>query len=771
MAACARASLAMARCAKTNHWEKEFVLSYNLPAEVTDWHDMKRSAFFLTLLLTGSAAAQLAIVEQRFKELDKNGDGLIAGEEMQAADYLSKLDLDGNGSLTLEEAKTAIARTEKAKTAATPGKTGIAEFDKLDKNGDGLLTRDELPQKRWMRFLDGNADGQVTLAEATEAMSRLRKKGLPEESTAPVTPASEDPSLKEAPEILKGSEHGIGHLVADLVLKDNHGQEQPLSQRLEQSQGIILAFFGATCPISGKLGAELARLEKDAAEQQVQMLLVCPVAVETAEDIQAFITKHGLTSPVIHDTDGQLAQALQATTTTEVFLLDAARTLIYRGAINDQYGLGYAKDKPNKTYLRDALAAMLRHESPEITATTAPGCALDHQEKTQVVQKNVTYHNQIARIMQANCVTCHRKDAIGPFSLETYDDVIENAGMIRKQVERGAMPPWFAAEPPTGQHSLWINDTSLSAQDKQDLLTWLADGRPLGNPSDAPKPLHFPEEWAIGTPDAIVQLPKPISIKAEGTMPYQFVTATTSFDKDQWVQGYEIMPTDRAVVHHVIVQVHPKGSDVKDRGEGTEGYWAAYVPGNSAHIWPEGFAKKLPAGSIVSFQIHYTPNGRKTEDQLRMGLVFAKEPPRYLVHTAAVAHTRLNIPAGEGHHIEVKEQTVPRDMNVMAYMAHMHVRGKAFKFEVTPPGGGTPEVLLDIPRYDFNWQLRYDYAQPRFLARGSKVKITAVFDNSESNPANPDPTKNVRWGPQTQDEMMIGYFEYYTSSGADVAAQ
>ena len=695
---------------------------------------------------------------------------------MQAASYLQKLDLDGNGSLTLEEAKKAVLLAERAKDSPAPatpktGKTGIPAFDDLDKNGDGLLTADELPQKRWMRFLDLDHNGSVTLTEATEGLSRLRQKGKPAttEETAAIKPASEDPDLKEAPLVLKAADHGVGHLVPDLMLKETGGKEQKLSERLAGSQGMIVAFFGATCPISGKLASELVRLEKDTEAMQLRMLLVCPVSAESAEDIQAFISKHGLKSPVIHDTEGQLSGILAATTTTEVFLLDTARTLIYRGAINDQYGLGYAKDKPNKTYLRDAIASLQLGQLPAIAATTAPGCALD-QKQGVVAQTAVTYHNQISRILQANCVECHREGAVGPFSLQTYEDVIENAGMIRKQVERGVMPPWFAAEPPTGTHSMWMNDASLSKQDKQDLLTWLASDRPLGNPEEAPKPRQFPTEWAIGVPDAVVQLPKPIAIKAEGTMPYQFVTATTSFEEDHWVQGYEIMPTDRSVVHHVIVQVHPKGTDVRDRGEGLEGYWAAYVPGNASHVWPDGFAKKIPAGATVSFQIHYTPNGKKTHDQLKMGLVFAKAPPRYIVHTTAVAQPKLNIPAGEANHVEVKEQTVPKDMNVMAYMAHMHVRGKAFKFEITPPGGQR-EVLLDIPHYDFNWQLRYDYAEPRFIKRGSKIKITAIFDNSEGNPANPDPTRNVRWGQQTFDEMMIGYFEYYTPNTGGVAME
>lgn len=729
---------------------------------------MKRHLLLLSLLTAATVSLHADQIEERFNAFDKNKNKVISGDELNAAEYLPKLDLNRDGSLTLEEARKAIQLSQKAAQSKT-GKTGIAEFDNLDKNGDGLITADELPQKRWMKFLDLDKNGSVTLAEAAEAMTKLKGKKKNTPNLEPAKPAHEDPALTEAPKILKGTEHGIGHLVADLSVKNLEGETQKLSDLIANNQGLVIAYFGATCPISGKLGPELARLEKDLTAQKVRMVLVCPVAVESTGDIQKFITDHSFTSPVIHDTEGVLTSQLAATTTTEVFLLDTARTLIYRGAINDQYGLGYTKSKPNKTYLRDALTAMLKGEAPPIAATTAPGCALDVKPRTEQAQTDVTYHHQVSRIIQANCLECHRRDAVAPFSLETYEDVIEHAGMIRKQVERGAMPPWFAAEPSAGQHSPWMNDTSLSKQDKQDLLSWLASDRPVGNPEDAPKPRTFPKEWALGTPDAIVQLPKPISIKAEGTMPYQFVTTTTDFPEDRWVQGYEIMPTDRSVVHHVIVQVHPKGSNVRDRGEGSEGYWAAYVPGNATRMWPQGFAKKIPAGATVSFQIHYTPNGKKTQDQLKMGLLFAKEKPRYVVHTAAVVQGRLNIPPGAPNHLEFKEQQIPFNMNLLACMAHMHVRGKAFKFELTTPEG-EKEVLLDIPRYDFNWQLRYDYAQPKFIPQGSKIKISARFDNSDQNPANPDPTQNVRWGQQTYDEMMIGYFEYYTSAN-EVAAQ
>lgn len=643
-------------------------------------------------------------------------------------------------------------------------------FRALDRDADGVVTEAELPQKAWRRLLDADGDGRITLAEALAGAARLRgARGL---EAAAASVADEAPPLQEAPLLLKAAEHGVGRRLPDLTLREIEGREASLSARLREARGLVIAFFGATCPISGKLGPELARLEKRVAAQGLRLLLVCPVAAESAADIRAFTTAHGLSSPVVHDRDGALATALAATTTTECFLMDAARTLVYRGAVNDQYGLGYAKEQASRHYLREAIAALLSGGAPEVAATTAPGCELDRRPAAvPAAASGLTYHDQIERILQTHCVECHRRDGVGPFSLETYEDVVENAGMIRRQVERGVMPPWFAAPPPEGTASPWSNDAALPERDKAELLAWLAGDRPRGNPVDAPLPRRFPTEWELGAPDAIVQLSAPINIKAEGTMPYQFVKVPTDFPEDRWVRAYEILPTDRSVVHHVIVQVHEKGARVRDRGEGSEGYWAAYVPGNTHHAYPPGFAKKLPAGATVSFQIHYTPNGRATRDQLRLGLHFAKEPPQYVVHTAAVAHARLSIPPHVARHVEVKEQTVPGNMNLTGLMAHMHVRGRAFKFEVLPPGGGEAEVLLDIPRYDFNWQLRYDYAQPKFLPAGSRVRLTAVFDNSAGNPANPDPDKTVRWGPQTHDEMMIGYFEYFTPRKDDVAME
>jgi hypothetical protein len=353
---------------------------------------------------------------------------------------------------------------------------------------------------------------------------------------------------------------------------------------------------------------------------------------------------------------------------------------------------------------------------------------------------------------------------VAPFSLATYDDIRAHAGMMRKQITRGAMPPWFAAPPAPGETSHWKNDRSLAPADKADLLAWLAGDKPLGDPADAPLPREFPAGWMIGRPDAVLEFPRAVAIKADGVMPYQTIRVETKFTEDKWVQAYEVSPTSREVVHHVIVRVHLPGTKERaekdDGANERDGFFAAYVPGNTHAIFPPGFAKKIPAGSTVSFQMHYTPNGRATTDRTRLGLVFATEPPRHVIHVAGLANPKLSIPPGAAHHAETATLRLPFDTTILSFVPHMHLRGQAARYEAIM-ADGTRRLLLDVPAYDFNWQLPYQFAEPLTLPRGTRLVYTAWYDNSPGNPANPDPTKNVRWGPQTFDEMMLGYVEYY----------
>jgi len=705
----------------------------------------------LFLLLATAASAQTA-ADLAFQKYDADQDGKVTPAELTQTSIFKRYDLNGDGHITLEETRSVMDGSETSSSMPTDLNQGRKLWQRLDQNKDGKLTRDEVPQSTVFARFDLNNDGVITQEEGKQVVQNALK---PSDAGTPARSASSTSVFTSGSKVLKGTEHGIGRQIADVTFTDLTGG----THKLSEFKSAVIAMTSATCPVSKKYLHSLTKLDTYLREQNIALLLVNPFASETADEIKAQLTEAKITATYCHDQDKAFASALDAQTTTEVFLIDSKRTLIYRGALDDQYGIDYSHDAPRSTYLREAIVAMLAGRQPVITATAAPGCELDLPSKN-LTQTDITYHRDVARILQQNCVTCHRDNGIAPFALTDLDEVTDRAKVIKRVITEGTMPPWFAAPVAEGKENPWANDCSLSRRDKADLLDWLESAnRPLGDPADAPAPLVFEDEWTIGKPDLIVQLPRPVSIKADGYMPYQFLTAQTTLTEDQWVSGYEIVPTDRTVVHHVIVNVHAKGGKVRDRDEGSSGYWAAYVPGNASQVYPAGFARKLHAGSTVSFQIHYTPSGKATQDQLRMGLLFAKEPPRYIVETIGVPKRKLSIPPGEANHLETHLQTVPSDLNVMAYMAHMHVRGKTFKYELITADG--TETLLDIPRYDFNWQLRYDLAQPKVLPRGSQLKITAHFDNSPANQANPDPTQTVKWGSQTYDEMMIGYIETF----------
>lgn len=549
-----------------------------------------------------------------------------------------------------------------------------------------------------------------------------------------------------------------GRQVPDVAFTDLTGKPHRLADASRYA-GVAIALSSASCPVSKRQMPTLAQVEQELSNRGIALLVLNPMKTETDDEIRAQVKAAGVRSTVCHDVTQAVAQALQARSTTEVFLLAPDRTLVYRGALDDQYGIKYSRAAPTVNYLLEAADALKAGRKPQRALTDAPGCELDLGPRPSGGPTQLTYHRDIARILQQHCVDCHRPEGIAPFRLDTLAAVTERAKTIRRVVTEGQMPPWFAAPLPGGQPSPWANDCSLPASDRRDLLAWLESAdRPAGDPADAPKPRVYPGAWTIGQPDAALQVSRPHAIKAEGVMRYEHDTIVTSYAEDRWVQGYELLPTARGVVHHVIVRCIPRGQRASFGG--AEDYWAAYVPGNGSHVYPTGFARKLPAGATLTFQIHYTPNGQATSDQLKLGLLFAKSPPRFEMRTVGLANPRLDIPPGEARHVETLVRPVPVDLPVTALMAHMHVRGVAFKFELLDREGGA-ETLLDLPRYDFNWQIRHDYAEPRILPKGSRVRITATFDNSAGNPANPDPRQRVRWGEQTFDEMMIGYVEYY----------
>lgn len=737
------------------------------------------------LILTSLITAQLAIaaespvaqmlgqefLAQRFQQLDRDHDGRLSKDEAKSvAAYVGAADADGDGYITADELRSYFrsgagvglqVAVRKLMAAAVGGADIEGQFKKLDRNGDGKLAGDELAQPRWLSRLDTNGDGSVTLEEARAVFATLGAgagKVEPADAAKPAPPIDEaSASPRQEPRQIKPSDAGVGRLIPDLALRLVDGTERKLSD-FTGGKATVIALVSTDCPVSKRYLPSLAALGAQVKATGSTLLLIAPDSTDTPEALKSALSQAGLSAPCALDHDWTLSRALQAAVSTDVFVLDAKRTVTYHGALDDQYGLGYSLDAPRHRYVADALAATLAGRVPAVQATEAPGCALD-LGKTTVANTEVTYHGRVSRILQANCLECHRAGGVAPFALETPEQVTAKAGMIRKMVERKLMPPWFAAPTPVGQHNPWGNDRSLNEADRADLLAWLAAGRPLGNPADAPVARTWPTEWQIGTPDAVFQIPQPIAVKATGTMPYQIARVETKLTASQWVQAFEVKPTAREVVHHVLIFVRePNGAraPIDEAGE----FFAAYVPGNDHVIYPDGFAKQLPANSTLVFQIHYTPTGTAVQEQVKLGVRFAQKAPEHVIQVAGIRSTRLNIPPGADNHPESASITVPNDVAITAFLPHMHLRGKAFRYDVRLPDG-TERTLLDIPRYDFNWQLSYRYADPVRLPVGTTIRATGWFDNSAGNPANPDPTKMVHWGPQTTDEMMLGYIEYF----------
>ena len=576
--------------------------------------------------------------------------------------------------------------------------------------------------------------------------------------------------LSEAARPLPAGEAGVGRLLPEVRAVDLDGREWRLGETVKGAKATVVAFTSPTCPLSAKLLPTLRAIEREHGAQGVAFVFVDPTASDRPEAIAESRRVHGLGGTWIHDRDLTVAAALGATSTTEVFVTDAARTLVYRGAVDDQYGLGYATDAPRHEWLRAALAATLAGRRPEVVATTAPGCALE-LPKVAAAPSPVTWHGRVSRILQTHCQDCHREGGIAPFPLVSMEDATSHAGMIRKAVTKGLMPPWFAAPVAGATHSPFMNDRSLPEQDKADLLAWLDGGRPEGDAALAPQPRQWADaEWALGKPDLILTIPRSVEVKATGKMPYVHQIVDTGLEEDKWVNGIEVLPSARAQVHHVLVFVMPAGGG-RERGRvgDQDNFFAAYVPGSSVLSYPDGYAKKLPKGSRLLFQLHYTPTGTPATDRTRLGLRFAAGPPRHEVMVAAAKNRRFAIPPGAAAHEEKGVLPVPFEARVLAFMPHMHVRGKAFRYELVDRDGAR-RTLLDVPRYDFNWQLLYRLAEPLAAPAGSRIEVTAVFDNSSGNPANPDPTRTVRWGDQTDEEMLIGYLEYVNPAQNPAAA-
>jgi hypothetical protein len=395
----------------------------------------------------------------------------------------------------------------------------------------------------------------------------------------------------------------------------------------------------------------------------------------------------------------------------------------------------------------------------------------------------VTYAKDVAPILQANCVACHRPGEVAPMSLRTYKEVRPWARSIRDMVATRVMPPWFA-DPHYGQ---FANDCRLTDDQIHTIEAWVDGGSLEGDAKDLPTQRKFIDGWNIGVPDVVLTMSEKYSVPAQGVIPYKFFAVPTNFKEDHYVQLAEIRPGNRSIVHHIIVDsvlpskpgefpageismsqlvnLRPRGGE----GSNGDGRLVGWAPGEAPLTLKPGEAKLLKAGSVLIFQVHYTTTGQAAEDQSSVGLIFSKTPVEKRVITAAAAARNLDIPAGDPNYESKGSFAFKEDSHIQSLHPHMHFRGKDFLMTLVYPDG-TSKVLLSVPRWDFGWQLTYFLKERVAAPKGSRLECVAHFDNSVNNKFNPDPTKQVTWGEQTWDEMMIGYLDY-TIDGQDLRTQ
>jgi hypothetical protein len=385
-----------------------------------------------------------------------------------------------------------------------------------------------------------------------------------------------------------------------------------------------------------------------------------------------------------------------------------------------------------------------------------------------------TFYRDVLPILQRHCQSCHRAGEIGPMPLVTFDQARAKARKIAAMVSERKMPPWFA-DACCGHFS---NDPSLTAQEIATLVAWAGDAALQGDANDAPAPPHWTEGWNIPRPDLVTEMPKAVELPARGDIEYTYEIVPTGFTEGKWVQMSEIRPSSRMNVHHAVVYVRPPDSqwlrhapvgvpftaaDLKTEQDRRDAHWTdadvllVYAPGSSPDNLPAGMAKYIPAGSDIVFQMHYMAHGHPANDRSSIGMVFAKEPPKQRVLTLQLTNDHFAIPPGADDYRVEARGTLPNDATLLSFLPHMHLRGKRFAYNIVYPHGRI-ETLLRV-HWDFYWQMSYRLAEPMPLKAGTILQAVAWYDNSKSNPHNPDADAEVRWGDQTYDEMMVGFFD------------
>lgn len=540
-----------------------------------------------------------------------------------------------------------------------------------------------------------------------------------------------------------------------------HGTDgQPVSVR--GAKWTVLCFLGTECPLARLYGPRLQALSEQFQPDGVSFLGINSNIQDSPAEIDAYGRKHAIEFPMVKDTDQSIAESVGATRTPEVFIVDAAGLVLYQGRIDDQYEPGVSRAKPTKHNLQDAIQSLVDGTPIAEPKTIGVGCLITRIPKSfgsADPQSNdsdaiVTFTRDIAPILNKSCVECHRSGEIGPMELIDYDEVVGWGQMILEVIDQGRMPPWHA-DPKVGH---FIGERRMDSKAREKIATWLDEGMPKGDVNDLPTPRIWPDGWQFDTPpdDVIVMRDRPFTVPADGVVEYQYFVVDPKWSEDRWIRAAQVLPGNAGVVHHAIVFVRPP-DEMGTRGFGWMG---AYVPGQRAVGLPSGHARLVPAGSKLVFQMHYTPNGRETDDRTKVGIwsIDADEVTHEVFTQVAIDHDFEIPPGANDYVVTMSVDSFPPNSRMLGITPHMHLRGTSFSLKAALAGGKST-ALLNVPNYDFNWQHWYEFASPVDLTKIDSLEMEVTFDNSTDNPFNPGSGDYVFWGDQTWEEMAVAFFD------------
>lgn len=555
----------------------------------------------------------------------------------------------------------------------------------------------------------------------------------------------------------------------DLTILDTEGVPHPLQPNHDRAE-LVVVFLGTECPIANGCIPELNRqfAELVEADSHVAFFGVISDRSITRGAAARHAARFQIKFPVLFDASGELAEALKPTHTPEAFVIDRDGRLAYRGRIDNMYAdLGKKRTLASRHDLAEAIADVLAARSVATPRTEPVGCLYE-----PVRAKNgltaVTYTRDIAPIMQAHCVQCHRDNEIAPFPLVSYADLAKRARQLVRVTQSRLMPPW-KPEPGFGH---FLNERRLTERERVLLAEWADAGAPEGDPENLPPPPRFAEGWQLGDPDLVVKIDAAFEVPAGGRDVFRNFVIPVELAEDKLVSVAEFRPGNRRVVHHALFYLDRSGTarkkDAADPGLGYGSFGGpGFIPSGSIGGWApggvpqplrDGMGRRLQKGSDLVLQVHYHPSGKAELDQSAIGIHFVKQKSQKAVFPLTIIDRRLSLPAGAGRHTMSGSYTLPFDTTLVVVVPHMHLLGREAKATATLPDG-TIEPLLWIKDWDFNWQDQYHLAKPRRFPRGTRFDYEASYDNSDENPLNPNsPPREVTWGEETTDEMFLCFF-------------